>query len=99
MTKQNRQHTLFYGSSPDRGLDMLLYMWPDIKKAYPDAELHVCYGWKFFDILAKTNPERRQWKESVVMMLQSPGITDHGRLGKKELEKVRKSCGICDLPA
>ena len=44
---------------------MLLYIWPDIKKAYPDAELHCCYGWKLFDLMAKTNPERRQWKKSI----------------------------------
>lgn len=93
-----RQHKLFYGSSPDRGLDMLLYIWPDIKKEFPDAELHVCYGWKLFDIMAKTNPERRQWKSSVLMMMQSPGVIDHGRLGKKELAEVRKSCGIWAYP-
>jgi glycosyltransferase involved in cell wall biosynthesis len=77
---------------------MLLYMWPDIRKEYPDAELHICYGWKLFDMLAKTNPERRQWKASVEIMMQHPGVTDHGRLGKEELSVVRKSCGIWAYP-
>jgi len=95
----SRQHKLFWGSSYDRGLDILLYMWPDIKKAYPDAELHICYGWKLFDMLAKTNPERRQWKASVQIMLQHPGVIHHGRLGKEELAKVRKSCGIWSYPS
>ncbi len=94
-----RRHKLFYGSSPDRGLEMLLYIWPDIKKVYPDAELHFCYGWKLFDMLARTNPERRQWKASVQIMLQHPGVTDHGRLGKEDLAKVRKSCGIWSYPS
>ncbi len=93
-----RQHKLFWGSSYDRGLDNLLYMWPDIKKAYPDAELHICYGWKLFDIMARTNPERRQWKNSVEIMMQHPGIIHHGRLGKEELAKVRKSCGLWAYP-
>ena len=93
-----RQHKLFWGSSYDRGLDNLLYMWPDIKKAYPDAELHCCYGWKLFDMLARTNPERRQWKASVEIMMQHPGVIHHGRLGKEELAKVRKECGIWAYP-
>ena len=97
-TNTSRQHRLFYGSSPDRGLEMLLYIWPDIKKVYPDAQFHVCYGWKLFDQLAKTNPERRQWKASVMIMMQHPGIIDHGRLGKKELAEVRKQCGIWAYP-
>jgi len=73
-------------------------MWPDIKKEYPDAEIHICYGWKLFDMLARTNPERRQWKASVEIMMQHPGVIHHGRLGKKELAKVRKSCGIWAYP-
>jgi hypothetical protein len=73
-------------------------MWPDIKKAYPDAELHCCYGWKLFDILARTNPERRQWKNSVETMMQHPGVIHHGRLGKEELAEVRKGCGIWAYP-
>lgn len=32
-----------YLSSPDRGLHWLLAMWPEIRFAYPDAELHVFY--------------------------------------------------------
>lgn len=94
----SKQHKLFYGSSPDRGLDMLLFMWPDIRKEFPDAELHVCYGWKLFDIMARTNPERRQWKESVLQMMQYPGIVDHGRVGKDELKEIRSSCGIWAYP-
>jgi hypothetical protein len=39
-----RQHKLWWQSSYDRGLDILLFMWPDIKLNYPDAELWVTYG-------------------------------------------------------
>lgn len=77
---------------------MLLYMWPDIKKEYPDAEIHICYGWKLFDMLARTNPERRQWKASVEIMMQHPGVIHHGRVGKEELAKIRKLCGIWAYP-
>ena len=94
----SRQHKLFYGSSYDRGLQYLLFMWPDIKKTFPDAELHVCYGWNTFLQMASGNPERMEWMRSMVALLQQPGITEQGRVGKEELAKIRKDCGIWSYP-
>jgi len=89
-----RRHKLFWGSSYDRGLQYLLYMWPDIKKVYPDAELHICYGWQTFDKIAAGNPERQEWKRGMELLMQQDGIYHHGRVGKEELKKIRQSCGI-----
>ena len=93
-----RNHKLFWGSSYDRGLNYLLYMWPDIKQAYPDAELHICYGWNLFNLVAQGNPERAAWKKSMEVLMKQSGIFHYGRLGKEELAKVRKSCGIWAYP-
>jgi glycosyltransferase involved in cell wall biosynthesis len=73
-------------------------MWPDIQLNFPDAELHVCYGWQTFLQLNGNNPERMDWYRSVSTLLKQPGITEHGRLGKKELAEVRKSCGVWSYP-
>ena len=40
----------FYGSSPDRGLDILLEAWPEIYKAHPDATLLLTYGAKDIEL-------------------------------------------------
>lgn len=93
-----RQHKLWYQSSYDRGLDILLFLWPDIKKKYSDAELHITYGWDLFDVVARSNPERREWQENVKKMMQQPGIFHHGRLGKDKITKLRKECGIWAYP-
>lgn len=93
-----RQHKLIYASSPDRGLDILLTMWPDIKAKFPDAELHVAYGWKVFDMVAANNAERMAWKKDVMEAMNQSGITDHGRIGKEELRVLRQSCGIWAYP-
>lgn len=93
-----RNHKLFWGSSYDRGLDILLYLWPDIKQAYPDAELHITYGWNLFDMVASGNPERMQWKKSMETLMKQEGITHYGRVGKEELAKIRKTCGIWAYP-
>jgi glycosyltransferase involved in cell wall biosynthesis len=73
-------------------------MWPDIKQRYPDAQLHVTYGWDLFDKVASGNPERMQWKKSVNTLLNQPDIFHYGRIGKEELKKIRQSCGIWAYP-
>lgn len=94
-----KHHRLFYGSSYDRGLDALLLIWPDILKNFPDAQLDICYGWDMFDIVAANNPERQQWKNVVCGLMNQKGITEHGRVGKEELKRIRSSCGIWAYPS
>lgn len=96
--KAQRWHKIFWGSSYDRGLDILLFMWDEIRKEVPDVELHICYGWDMFDKVAKNNPERMKWKASMVELMEQEGIIHHGRLSKDELAKVRQSCGIWAYP-
>lgn len=94
----SKQHKVFWGSSYDRGLDTLLFMWPDVLEAYPEAELHIAYGWDLFDVANRTNPERMQWKERVNGLMNQPGVKHYGRVGKDKLQKIRKECGIWAYP-
>lgn len=81
-------HRFVYSSTPDRGLDILLaYIWPDIKKAFKDAELHLYYGWNTFEALEKNNPERMAWMRKVKRLMDQPGIINHGRVDQKTLAK------------
>lgn len=93
-----KNHKLWWQSSYDRGSNYLLEMWPKIKEKFPDATLDLAYGWQTFDKLAAGNPERLAWKKKIVELMKQPGITDHGRVGKEELSKLRKSCGIWAYP-
>jgi GT2 family glycosyltransferase len=74
-------------------------MWPNIKQKYPDAELHFAYGWNTFDAMLANNPERQAWKVHMISAMQQEGITEHGRLGKKELKELRQHCGILAYPS
>ncbi len=74
-----------YTSSPNRGLDLLLKMWPKIKSALPEATLHVYYGWKTYYELEKHNPERIMWMKKVQEQMNQDGVVDHGRVGQQEL--------------
>ena len=93
-----RQHKLFWGSSYDRGLKHLLLMWQEIITKFPDAELHICYGWDLFMIAHHNNPERMQWKQSVESLMDQRGIIHHGRVGQEVLSEIRKKCGIWSYP-
>jgi glycosyltransferase involved in cell wall biosynthesis len=93
-----KNHKLFYGSSMDRGLQHLLKIWPDILDAVPDATLDICYGDNLFLIVYANNPERMAWHDRIYELFKQPGITDHGRVGKKELKEIRSACGIWAYP-
>lgn len=93
-----RNTKVFYGSSYDRGLDRLLLMWPTIRKEVPEATLDIAYGWDLFDKGYINNPERQAWKGKMEMLMTQEGITHHGRVGKKALQEIRKSCGIWAYP-
>lgn len=89
---------IIYTSSYDRGLQHLLEMWPDIRKAVPDAELEVFYGWQLFDKFYKDNPSSMMWKAKIVELLGQEGIMKHGRLPQPELAKEMETCGIWAYP-
>lgn len=93
-----KHHKLFWQSSYDRGLDILLSMWPEIIKRYPDATLDISYGWDLFDKAYGNNRERLAWKEKVQELMQQNGITHHGRIGQDQLQKIRSKCGIWAYP-
>lgn len=89
---------LWYQSSYDRGIKYLLEMWPEIREKYPDTELWVAYGWQTFDSAFADNPERMAWKKNIQRLMEQPGITHYGRVGKKKLQELRKQCDIWAYP-
>ena len=93
-----RRHKIFWGSSYDRGIQNLLFIWPDILSEYPKAELHITYGWDLFVKGYQNNAERMSWKESVDQLIDQKGVIHHGRVGKDELQSIRKECGIWAYP-
>lgn len=75
-----------YASSPDRGLERLLRLWPDVVKAEPGAQLKIAYGWSTFDKMAEQRPQMLPFKEHVLRLIQTtPNVEDLGRLPQDRL--------------
>lgn len=89
---------VIYTSSYDRGLVHLLDMWEDVRKAVPNVELHVFYGWQLFDIFFANNPASYKWKSDLIHRMKDLGVVDHGRLPQPELKKFMQESGVWAYP-
>ena len=90
-----------YSSSPDRGLDKLLDLWPKIvnlvREKYPKnrhlAELHVYYGfvnWRKTALMQGQVSEMVRAEFLYNKLMATPGIRYHGAVGKTELANAHR---------
>lgn len=92
-------HKVFYGSSHVRGLAYLYKIWPDVKKAVPEATLDVFYGRESYDAVHKGNPERMKWMDDMMAKAKElEGVTDHGKIGQREITKQIFRSGVWAYP-
>ena len=80
-------------SSPDRGLEELLNLWPLLKKKLPDAQLRIFYGWDYFDSSLHI-PAQREFKERLRVLIKQDGVEWCGRVGQVQLahELAKSDC-------
>lgn len=92
---ERHPYRLIYSSSPDRGLDTLLYLFDFIKAEIPQLELHIFYG--MFNWREAIKHRNNDWEvkkmEEILAGMKKPGVFDHGRIGQKELaiEQLKSS--------
>ncbi len=94
-------HSVIYSSSPNRGLDTLLTMWPKVREQYPDATLRVFYGWNTFFALEKGNPASLIWMNTIKDKMDSladQGVINMGRVSQKELAEWQMKSTVWAYP-
>ncbi len=75
-----------YSSSPDRGLEVLLDIWPQVLRAEPGATLTVAYGWQNIDKMIRGGNEYLAGlKARITPKLRQTGVKFVGRLPQTEL--------------
>lgn len=84
LTAERVPYRFVWCSSPDRGLEELLKMWPLIKQAMPSATLKIFYGWDYFNSSLHV-PEQRMFKERIRELIKQDGVQWCGRVGQDML--------------
>jgi GT2 family glycosyltransferase len=91
-------YRLIYSSSPDRGLDVLLTIFPKIREQCPDANLDIFYGWAGFDRVAQVRPDARELRERIMSLLDQPGVKYHGAVDQLRLARAMLGSALWVYP-
>jgi glycosyltransferase involved in cell wall biosynthesis len=97
-------HKVIWSSSPDRGLDLLLDMWPAIRAAVPDASLHVFYGFERTERAAKVFNMGAMQKATEALRKRAAGMAGEGvvlrgRVDQQTLAREMLSAGAVLYPS
>lgn len=90
-----------YASSPDRGLDRLLALWPSVLRREPGAVLHVGYGWDNIDrMIQQGRGDLAAYKAHCVDLMAKLGksVVWHGRLPQDELARLYQASAVWTYP-
>jgi glycosyltransferase involved in cell wall biosynthesis len=90
-----------YSSSPDRGLELLLRMWPEVREICSGGTLHVCYGFSTWKAMVKGKPVQEQrvaWFEERLDKLKNEGVIYHGRINQTELAQLQMKSALWLYP-
>lgn len=83
------KNRLIYTSAPDRGLDLLLDFFPDIKTIFPDTELHI---YSSFATWGKSDFFHKEIEKKIFDKTKQAGVFLHKPVTNKELaQKLSES--------
>lgn len=86
-----------YSSSPDRGLQVALEAWPEIRAKAPGAELHVYYGFENWEPFAD-EAQKRLIAHLRKLLRETEGVTFHGRTPQGVLAEEFLRSGVWAYP-
>jgi GT2 family glycosyltransferase len=90
-TQEKDRYKVLYTSSPDRGLENLLNIWPKIKERVPKIHLHIYYG---FDWI-----KDKQWVDMMFGLIKSlEDVHYHGKVNQFELADAFMTSSIFTAP-
>jgi glycosyltransferase involved in cell wall biosynthesis len=102
---ERNPHRMMYASSPDRGMEFLLPIFPRIRELVPDAQLHIYYGFDNIDKIVRS-VGTEHWiaknKERLEAMIDNPmqsGVFWHGRTPQPKLLREWMKAGLWCHPS
>lgn len=102
-TSSKNYRKAVYSSSPDRGMEVAIKIWPEVRIRIPDAELHIFYGFDVWEASARSVNDRGQLDliDRLKKMLQDNkknGVFYHGKVDQKRLAEEYESAGVWAYP-
>ncbi|HEY2859486.1 MAG TPA: glycosyltransferase [Terracidiphilus sp.] len=99
-SEERQLFRFIYSSSPDRGLDTLLELFPRIRERLPEAELQIFYGFDNWDraLRLRDDPASAAWRDRIRAAMQQPGVFFRGRVGQQELAREMMRSDIWFYP-
>lgn len=94
----NRDRRVLCTSSPDRGLDVLLDLWPRVRDRVPDATLAYCYA-PCYDAAADLSSEVGAFRDRVARLADQPGVVNLGALSQPTLARAMRSSTVWCHPS
>ena len=86
-------HRVIYASAPERGLAPLLWIWPEVMAAVPDAKLHIYYDWTVFRL---RYPVEAAWLTGLLESRE--GVVFHGGVRPEELHDAFRQASVWGYP-
>lgn len=83
-----------YTSTPFRGLDVLLDVWPEVIAAHPAARLRVHSGMELYGVRPEKDPHAALYTRAAKL----PGVERPGPLGQRELAAALRGYGLLAYP-
>lgn len=94
-----REKRLLYTSSPDRGLDVLLELWPKVRERVPDAIFEFCYS-DVYNAVAEQDPTVAEHHRKIQELIKGQeGVRPLGSLSQPELARLMRSSLVWAHPS
>jgi glycosyltransferase involved in cell wall biosynthesis len=97
-SRPKRHQRVLYTSSPDRGLDVLLELWPRIRKRVPRAKLAYAYAPVYYEI-AKQDPVVGAHAALIEKLSRQKGVENLGSLSQPDLAEVMRQSLVWTAPS
>jgi len=91
-------HRALYTSSPDRGLDFLLEIWPRVREVIPDATLAYAYA-DVYNAVAERNPAIQAFRSKVKELSDQEGVEALGSLTQPQVAMYMQQSGMWLAPS
>lgn len=94
--RKRNQLRCLYCSSYNRGLIPLIDIWPDVRKKFPSAELHIYYGRECYGLLSDEELKNLVKK---IEELKEDGVTEMGKVPHKQLAIAMTEASFLTMPS